>query len=58
MFPELEHQMQYIQEQIKPQNGEVGTVDEYKHYEKKISSPITRFDRVPPNVKDTLAKGT
>lgn len=49
LFPELEHQMRYIQNQVKLS---VGTVDEFLHY-RHITSPdsVKRFENTVPNVE-------
>jgi hypothetical protein len=54
LFPELEHQMNYIQKQVQQP---VGTVEEYRVYEHRTHtlSPVN-FDKTPPDVDAILAK--
>jgi len=54
LFPELEHQMRYIQGQLKPS---VGTVEEYRQYECRTNtqSPVD-FEKAPPDIDAILAK--
>ncbi|MDR2559781.1 MAG: FRG domain-containing protein [Oscillospiraceae bacterium] len=54
LFPELEHQMRYIQGQLKPS---VGTVEEYRQYERRVNTqtPVD-FEKAPPDVDGILSK--
>lgn len=52
LFPELEHQMLYIQKQVKTP---VGTVEEYIKYARKPKEKyITNFDKAIPDVESVL----
>lgn len=53
LFPELEHQMRYIQSQTQ---HSVGTVEEYRQYEHRTftQAPV-EFDKVLPNIEGVLA---
>lgn len=54
LFPELEHQMRYIQSQAQ---HSVGTVEEYRQYERKTLAPAPiKFDKVPQDVSTIIAK--
>jgi hypothetical protein len=54
LFPELEHQMRYIQGQFKPS---VGTVEEYRQYEHLSSvQPSIDFEKSPPDIDNILTK--
>lgn len=53
LFPELEHQMRYIQGRIK---SSVGTVDEYRQYERRINANTSvDFEKAAPDVNGILA---
>lgn len=54
LFPELEHQMLYIQGQFKQS---VGTVEDYRQYVRitSMDKPID-YNRKPPDVEDILTK--
>ena len=51
LFPELEHQMRYIQSQAQQS---VGTVEEYKQYERKVFVPPIELDKAQPDVDAIL----
>ena len=54
LFPELEHQMNYIQRQAQQ---EVGTVEEYMQYAyRTYSQTPVEFDRLTPDVDSILKK--
>jgi hypothetical protein len=54
LFPELEHQMRYIQGQAQ---HSVGTVEEYKQYERRtLTQTPVDFDKVPPDIDGILSE--